>query len=62
MLSCDQAIAGEGKGGLRETRFSPRNSLQSSMYAFGDTVVFIAARSIKIKTQACFDPAIEHDH
>jgi hypothetical protein len=49
MLSRDHVIVGVAKGSLRETRFSPRNSLQSSMYAFRDTVVLIAAYSRKIK-------------
>jgi hypothetical protein len=51
-------IYGASKGGFKPTLFSPQNSLQSTMYAFGDTMVSIASRSGKIKTQACFGPAI----
>jgi len=61
MTSRDHVIEGMTKGGLREILFSPCNSLQSSMYAFGDTVVLIAALSWKIKTRACYDPAMRWD-
>jgi hypothetical protein len=55
-------IAGVAKGGLRAIRFSPYNSLESSTYAFGDTVVLTTAHSLKIKTQACSDPEMQQDH
>jgi hypothetical protein len=55
-------LRGTSIGGLRETHFSPHNSLQSSTYAFGDTVVLIAARSQKIKIRACSDPTMRWDH
>jgi hypothetical protein len=58
MISCDHAIAGASIGGLRETLFSPRNSLQASTRPFSKTVVSIAAHSRKIKTQACYGPAM----
>jgi hypothetical protein len=38
-------IVGLAKGGLGAILFSPRNSLQSFAYAFGDIMVLIAARS-----------------
>jgi hypothetical protein len=49
-------------GGLRETHFSPRNSLRASTRPFSKTMVLIAARSRKIKTRACSGPAMRWDH
>jgi hypothetical protein len=62
MFSCDHVIASAAKDGLREIQFLPRNSLQSSSYAFGDIVVLIASHSRKIKTQACYAPTMRRDH
>jgi hypothetical protein len=61
MLSCDHAIAGTTKGGLRETLFSPRNSLRASMRPFSKTVVLIAACLQLFKVNAPSIPAMRWD-
>jgi hypothetical protein len=62
MISCDHTITGMSKGGLRETHFSPCNSLQISMCPFSKTMVLIATRLQHFKVRTPSIPAMRWDH
>jgi hypothetical protein len=54
-------IMGMSKGGLRETHFSPRNSLRASTHPFSKTMVSIAAHLQNFKVRTPSIPAMQQD-